>query len=197
MRPRVCSPVGPSEPLPLTCRVHKLTIDDVTPADEADYSFVPEGFACNLSAKLHFLGEQVPGLGWGPGAGPAFAPVPPALPSLAEVKIDFVPRQGESQGPCVPPPCTHPPMSPLRSQTEGRTGSGRGALRPSPCSVTPDQGPLLISLSLSVHICRMGVLMAPPPQGGKKDALSCTDVRFYYPTFSVWGSISPTFILNF
>nr|XP_023406679.1 myosin-binding protein C, cardiac-type [Loxodonta africana] len=45
--------------------VHKLTIDDVTPADEADYSFVPEGFACNLSAKLHFM----------------------------EVKIDFVPRQ--------------------------------------------------------------------------------------------------------
>ncbi|MEJ1278432.1 hypothetical protein NN561_009354 [Cricetulus griseus] len=36
-------------------RVHKLTIDDVTPADEADYSFVPEGFACNLSAKLHFM----------------------------------------------------------------------------------------------------------------------------------------------
>ncbi|XP_021119867.1 myosin-binding protein C, cardiac-type isoform X2 [Heterocephalus glaber] len=46
-------------------RVHKLIIDDVTPADEADYSFVPEGFACNLSAKLHFM----------------------------EVKIDFVPRQ--------------------------------------------------------------------------------------------------------
>ncbi|KAM4845678.1 myosin-binding protein C, cardiac-type [Thomomys bottae] len=46
-------------------RVHKLTIDDVTPEDEADYSFVPEGFACNLSAKLHFM----------------------------EVKIDFVPRQ--------------------------------------------------------------------------------------------------------
>ncbi|XP_029064641.1 myosin-binding protein C, cardiac-type isoform X1 [Monodon monoceros] len=46
-------------------RVHRLTIDDVTPADEADYSFVPEGFACNLSAKLHFM----------------------------EVKIDFVPRQ--------------------------------------------------------------------------------------------------------
>ncbi|MBZ3882278.1 Myosin-binding protein C, cardiac-type, partial [Sciurus carolinensis] len=46
-------------------RVHKLTIDDVTPEDEADYSFIPEGFACNLSAKLHFM----------------------------EVKIDFVPRQ--------------------------------------------------------------------------------------------------------
>ncbi|XP_023566213.1 myosin-binding protein C, cardiac-type isoform X3 [Octodon degus] len=46
-------------------RIHKLIINDVTPADEADYSFVPEGFACNLSAKLHFM----------------------------EVKIDFVPRQ--------------------------------------------------------------------------------------------------------
>uniref|UniRef100_A0ABM5F9V1 Myosin-binding protein C, cardiac-type n=1 Tax=Pogona vitticeps TaxID=103695 RepID=A0ABM5F9V1_9SAUR len=46
-------------------RIHKLTIDDVTPEDEADYSFVPEGFAYNLSAHLRFL----------------------------EVKIDFVPRQ--------------------------------------------------------------------------------------------------------
>uniref|UniRef100_A0A8C3XL64 Myosin binding protein C3 n=1 Tax=Chelydra serpentina TaxID=8475 RepID=A0A8C3XL64_CHESE len=36
-------------------RIHKLTIDDVTPEDEADYSFVPEGFAYNLSAKLRFL----------------------------------------------------------------------------------------------------------------------------------------------
>ncbi|XP_060117667.1 myosin-binding protein C, cardiac-type [Heteronotia binoei] len=46
-------------------RIHKLTIDDVTPEDEADYSFVPEGFAYNLSAHLQFL----------------------------EIKIDFVPRQ--------------------------------------------------------------------------------------------------------
>ncbi|KAL8169606.1 UNVERIFIED_CONTAM: Myosin-binding protein C, cardiac-type [Gekko kuhli] len=37
-------------------RIHKLTIDDVTPEDEADYSFVPEGFAYNLSAHLQFLG---------------------------------------------------------------------------------------------------------------------------------------------
>uniref|UniRef100_A0A452HZY5 Uncharacterized protein n=1 Tax=Gopherus agassizii TaxID=38772 RepID=A0A452HZY5_9SAUR len=36
-------------------RIHKLTIDDVTSEDEADYSFVPEGFAYNLSAKLRFL----------------------------------------------------------------------------------------------------------------------------------------------
>ncbi|XP_071974802.1 myosin-binding protein C, cardiac-type [Engystomops pustulosus] len=46
-------------------RVHKLTIDDVIPSDEGDYSFIPNGFAFNLSAKLHFM----------------------------EVKIDFVPRQ--------------------------------------------------------------------------------------------------------
>nr|XP_033784485.1 myosin-binding protein C, cardiac-type isoform X2 [Geotrypetes seraphini] len=45
-------------------RIHKLTIDDVTPNDEGDYSFIPDGFAFNLSAKLKFM----------------------------EVKIDFVPR---------------------------------------------------------------------------------------------------------
>lgn len=58
-------PRGSLEP-PLLCRVHKLTIDDVTPADEADYSFVPEGFACNLSAKLHFMGERHRGHSGGP-----------------------------------------------------------------------------------------------------------------------------------
>uniref|UniRef100_A0A8C3MXW9 Myosin-binding protein C, cardiac-type n=1 Tax=Geospiza parvula TaxID=87175 RepID=A0A8C3MXW9_GEOPR len=36
-------------------RIHKLTIEDVTPEDEADYSFIPQGFAYNLSAKLQFL----------------------------------------------------------------------------------------------------------------------------------------------
>uniref|UniRef100_A0A8C3KCK7 Myosin binding protein C3 n=1 Tax=Calidris pygmaea TaxID=425635 RepID=A0A8C3KCK7_9CHAR len=36
-------------------RIHKLTIEDVTPDDEADYSFIPQGFAYNLSAKLQFL----------------------------------------------------------------------------------------------------------------------------------------------
>ncbi|XP_051998052.1 myosin-binding protein C, cardiac-type [Xyrauchen texanus] len=45
-------------------RNHKLTIDDVKPEDEGDYTFVPEGYAFNLSAKLNFL----------------------------EVKIDYVPR---------------------------------------------------------------------------------------------------------
>ncbi|XP_038556523.1 myosin-binding protein C, cardiac-type isoform X1 [Micropterus salmoides] len=46
-------------------RIHKLTIDDVKPEDEGDYTFVPVGHAFNLSAKLNFL----------------------------EVKIDYVPRQ--------------------------------------------------------------------------------------------------------
>ncbi|XP_071062867.1 myosin-binding protein C, cardiac-type [Pseudochaenichthys georgianus] len=46
-------------------RNHKLTIDDVNPEDEGDYTFVPDGHAFNLSAKLNFL----------------------------DVKIDFVPRQ--------------------------------------------------------------------------------------------------------
>uniref|UniRef100_A0A8C5GCD4 Myosin binding protein C, cardiac n=1 Tax=Gouania willdenowi TaxID=441366 RepID=A0A8C5GCD4_GOUWI len=36
-------------------RIHKLTIDDVKPEDEADYTFVPDGHAFNLSAKLNFL----------------------------------------------------------------------------------------------------------------------------------------------
>ncbi|XP_057691665.1 myosin-binding protein C, cardiac-type [Corythoichthys intestinalis] len=46
-------------------RIHKLTIDNVKPEDEADYTFEPDGYAFNLSAKLNFM----------------------------EVKIDFVPRQ--------------------------------------------------------------------------------------------------------
>ncbi|XP_054625849.1 myosin-binding protein C, cardiac-type [Dunckerocampus dactyliophorus] len=46
-------------------RIHKLTIDNVKPEDEGDYTFVPDGYAFNLSAKLNFL----------------------------EVKIDYVPRQ--------------------------------------------------------------------------------------------------------
>ncbi|KAM4598312.1 myosin binding protein Ca [Polymixia lowei] len=46
-------------------RIHKLTIDDVKPEDAGDYTFVPEGYALSLSAKLNFL----------------------------EIKIDYVPRQ--------------------------------------------------------------------------------------------------------
>ncbi|XP_042247525.1 myosin binding protein Ca isoform X3 [Thunnus maccoyii] len=46
-------------------RTHKLTINDVKPADAGDYTFVPDGYALSLSAKLNFL----------------------------EIKIDYVPRQ--------------------------------------------------------------------------------------------------------
>ncbi|XP_048463230.1 myosin-binding protein C, cardiac-type [Rhincodon typus] len=59
--------VVPSDRMQITHigRIHKLVIDNVRPEDEGDYTFVPEGFAFNLSAKLNFL----------------------------EVKIDYVPRQ--------------------------------------------------------------------------------------------------------
>uniref|UniRef100_A0A672JUR8 Myosin-binding protein C, fast-type-like n=1 Tax=Salarias fasciatus TaxID=181472 RepID=A0A672JUR8_SALFA len=46
-------------------RFHRLTIDDVKPEDAGDYTFVPDGYALSLSAKLNFL----------------------------EIKIDYVPRQ--------------------------------------------------------------------------------------------------------
>uniref|UniRef100_A0A3Q3E981 Myosin-binding protein C, fast-type n=1 Tax=Labrus bergylta TaxID=56723 RepID=A0A3Q3E981_9LABR len=36
-------------------RTHKLTIDDVKSSDAGDYSFVPDGYAFSLSAKLNFL----------------------------------------------------------------------------------------------------------------------------------------------
>ncbi|XP_038591947.1 myosin-binding protein C, fast-type-like isoform X2 [Micropterus salmoides] len=46
-------------------RFHRLFIDDVKPEDAGDYTFVPDGYALSLSAKLNFL----------------------------EIKIDYVPRQ--------------------------------------------------------------------------------------------------------
>ncbi|XP_072889855.1 myosin-binding protein C, fast-type-like isoform X1 [Hemitrygon akajei] len=46
-------------------RIHKLVIDNVTPEDEGDYTFIPDGYALSISAKLNFL----------------------------EIKIDYVPRQ--------------------------------------------------------------------------------------------------------
>lgn len=39
-------------------RIHRLTIDDVKPQDAGDYSFVPDGYALSISAKLNFLGEK-------------------------------------------------------------------------------------------------------------------------------------------
>ncbi|XP_033466420.1 myosin binding protein Cb isoform X10 [Epinephelus lanceolatus] len=46
-------------------RFHRLIINDVKPEDAGDYTFVPDGYALSLSAKLNFL----------------------------EIKIDYVPRQ--------------------------------------------------------------------------------------------------------
>lgn len=46
--------------MPPTPRIHKLVIDDVRPEDEGDYTFVPDGYALSLSAKLNFLGEKAP-----------------------------------------------------------------------------------------------------------------------------------------
>ncbi|CAB1312256.1 unnamed protein product, partial [Coregonus sp. 'balchen'] len=59
--------VLPSDRIKLTHigRIHRLTIDEVKPEDAGDYTFVPDGYALSLSAKLNFL----------------------------EIKIDYVPRQ--------------------------------------------------------------------------------------------------------
>lgn len=46
-------------------RIHKLTINDVQASDAGDYTFVPDGYALSLSAKLNFL----------------------------EIKIEYVPRE--------------------------------------------------------------------------------------------------------
>lgn len=43
---------------PQPLRIHKLVINDVRPEDEGDYTFVPDGYALSLSAKLNFLGER-------------------------------------------------------------------------------------------------------------------------------------------
>lgn len=40
-------------------RIHKLVIDDVKPEDAGDYTFVPDGYALSLSAKLNFLGRGI------------------------------------------------------------------------------------------------------------------------------------------
>ncbi|XP_054463205.1 myosin binding protein Ca [Anoplopoma fimbria] len=59
--------VQPSDRIKITHigRTHKLMIDEVKPSDAGDYTFVPDGYALSLSAKLNFL----------------------------EIKIDYVPRQ--------------------------------------------------------------------------------------------------------
>ncbi|XP_061567165.1 myosin binding protein Ca isoform X2 [Cololabis saira] len=59
--------VQPSQRFKMTHvgRIHKLVIDDVKPGDAGDYTFVPDGYALSLSAKLNFL----------------------------EIKIEYVPKQ--------------------------------------------------------------------------------------------------------
>lgn len=42
----------------LIFRTHKLVISDVKPEDAGDYTFVPDGYALSLSAKLNFLGKR-------------------------------------------------------------------------------------------------------------------------------------------
>ncbi|XP_048149206.1 LOW QUALITY PROTEIN: myosin-binding protein C, fast-type-like, partial [Corvus hawaiiensis] len=53
--------VRPSKRIHITHagRIHKLVIDDVRPEDEGDYTFVPDGYALTLSAKLNFLEIKV------------------------------------------------------------------------------------------------------------------------------------------
>uniref|UniRef100_A0A8C2E1C6 Myosin binding protein C, fast type a n=1 Tax=Cyprinus carpio TaxID=7962 RepID=A0A8C2E1C6_CYPCA len=52
--------VTPSNRIKMTHmgRTHKLVIDDVKPEDAGDYTFVPDGYALSLSAKLNFLGKR-------------------------------------------------------------------------------------------------------------------------------------------
>ncbi|XP_075771088.1 myosin-binding protein C, fast-type isoform X2 [Pelodiscus sinensis] len=53
--------VRPSKRIHITHkgRFHKLLIEDVRPEDEADYTFIPDGYAISLSAKLNFLEIKV------------------------------------------------------------------------------------------------------------------------------------------
>ncbi|XP_037319066.2 myosin binding protein Cb isoform X1 [Pungitius pungitius] len=59
--------VMPSERVKMTHigRFHRLLIEDVKPEDAGDYTFIPDGYALSISAKLNFL----------------------------EIKVDYVPRQ--------------------------------------------------------------------------------------------------------
>ncbi|XP_068439764.1 myosin binding protein Cb isoform X2 [Clinocottus analis] len=59
--------VLPTERIKMTHigRFHRLLIEDVKPEDAGDYTFVPDGYALSISAKLNFL----------------------------EIKVDYVPRQ--------------------------------------------------------------------------------------------------------
>uniref|UniRef100_A0AAX7V0C3 Myosin-binding protein C, fast-type n=1 Tax=Astatotilapia calliptera TaxID=8154 RepID=A0AAX7V0C3_ASTCA len=72
--------VLPSERIKMTHigRFHRLVIDNVKPEDAGDYTFVPDGYALSLSAKLNFL---------------AWIILSPLFSFITEIKIDYVPRQ--------------------------------------------------------------------------------------------------------
>lgn len=82
-------------------RIHKLTIDEVKPEDEGDYTFVPDGHAFNLSAKLNFLGN-IDASTFYTSKWTSFKASQDYLNDFSlsffivylEVKIDYVPRQG-------------------------------------------------------------------------------------------------------
>lgn len=71
-------------------------IDDVKPEDAGDYTFVPDGYALSLSAKLNFLGKrenQEFFLFLIKFKISAFTKLCNFVPT--EIKIDYVPRQGK------------------------------------------------------------------------------------------------------
>lgn len=51
-------PFCPTSCCVILARFHRLVIDNVKPEDAGDYTFVPDGYALSLSAKLNFLGEE-------------------------------------------------------------------------------------------------------------------------------------------
>lgn len=64
------------------------------PSDAGDYTFVPDGYALSLSAKLNFLGEEKLPQFLG---GQSFRSLTHFFAfSPSEIKIDYVPRQGET-----------------------------------------------------------------------------------------------------
>lgn len=64
------------------------------PSDAGDYTFVPDGYALSLSAKLNFLGEEKPPRFLG---GRSFRSLTHFFAFyFSEIKIDYVPRQGET-----------------------------------------------------------------------------------------------------
>uniref|UniRef100_A0A671Y1L3 Myosin binding protein Cb n=1 Tax=Sparus aurata TaxID=8175 RepID=A0A671Y1L3_SPAAU len=77
--------VLPSERIKMTHigRFHRLIIDNVKPEDAGDYTFVPDGYALSLSAKLNFLAFTISIL----------YKITYFLSLKTEIKIDYVPRQ--------------------------------------------------------------------------------------------------------